>query len=70
MGIPPNRIDIINEIEGVTFDEAWPRHVEFEYGGIRGVPLISVEDLVRNKEAVGRDKDVADVKALRKRHRR
>src|ERR1700736_3326426 len=28
MGIPPNRIDVLNSIEGITFDDAWPRRVE------------------------------------------
>src|ERR1700730_17515783 len=24
MGVPPNRVDVLNTIEGITFDEAWP----------------------------------------------
>ena len=32
MGIPPRRIDILTEIEGITFAEAWPNRIEAEFG--------------------------------------
>jgi hypothetical protein len=64
MGLPPYRIDILTEISGVTFDEAWPNRVSNE---IHGQPyaVIGKEELIRNKLASGRPKDLVDVDALR-----
>jgi predicted nucleotidyltransferase len=61
---PPLRIDILQQIDGVTFDEAWPKRVEAHIDGIR-VHVISAEDLVRNKTASGRMQDLADAEAVR-----
>jgi hypothetical protein len=69
MGLPPARIDLLTSIDGVEFADAWPRRLEATVGGQR-VPLIGAEDLIRNKRAVGRPRDLADVaelEALRKR---
>ncbi|HSO37249.1 MAG TPA: hypothetical protein VLT33_32205, partial [Labilithrix sp.] len=36
MGIPPRRIDILTQIEGISFAEAWPNRIEAEFGeGVR-----------------------------------
>ena len=67
-GVPPNRIDLINQISGVTFREAWENRITtgIESEG-REVPihLIGLEELIRNKKAIGRPKDVEDLKYLR-----
>ena len=65
LGIEPNRIDIITSIKGVTFEEAWSSRVEATYGGHR-VFFIGLEELIRNKEAVGRGRDVDDAELLRR----
>jgi hypothetical protein len=64
IGHPPIRIDIVQAIDGVDFDEAWQRRVEFS---IEGVPVhvISAEDLIQNKLASGRLRDLVDVEAIR-----
>jgi len=62
-GREPNRIDIITDIAAVEFDKAWARRVSASYGSERAW-FISKEDLVVNKKAVGRDKDLLDLKAL------
>lgn len=63
IGSPPGRVDILQEIDGITFDEAWKNHVEASIeGGVR-VAVISREDLIRNKLASGQD--LLDVKKLR-----
>lgn len=64
IGQPPDRIDILQRIEGITFEEAWQNRVE---GAVDQIPthVISREDLIRNKLAVGRDQDLVDVKMLR-----
>jgi hypothetical protein len=65
IGQPPRRIDILTEISGVSFDEAWAgrRRERFED---REIPFIGREELLRNKKAAGRPKDLADLSRLRK----
>ena len=67
-GVPPNRIDLINQISGVTFREAWENRIttDIESEG-REVPihLIGLEELIKNKKAIGRPKDVEDLKYLK-----
>jgi hypothetical protein len=65
IGLPPRRIDLLTEISGVTFDEAWASRVLAEVEG-RTVSFMGREALIKNKEASGRLKDVADVDRLRK----
>lgn len=63
MGLPPVRIDILTGITGVTFDEAWPRRLVANVAGL-DVPFLGRDDLLANKRATGRPKDLADVAAL------
>lgn len=64
IGLPPERIDILQTIDGITFDEAWPNRIE---GSIDEIPafIISREDMIANKLASGRLQDLADVEKLR-----
>jgi hypothetical protein len=62
-GLPPSRIDILTGVSGLDFDSAWPRRTEAMLEGVR-VPVLSLEDLITNKRASGRDKDRVDVKGL------
>lgn len=68
-GMPPNRIDLINTIAGLGFEEAWRSRttVTVEIRG-RPVPIhyIGLDELIRNKEAIQRPKDQEDLKYLRK----
>jgi len=64
-GVPPNRIDILTQISGIAFNDAWTARV---YGNLQDglrVPVISRQDLIRNKSAAARAKDLADIEALR-----
>ncbi len=65
MGVPPVGIDVLTSLEDVDFDEAWSRRGIYEYGGVRA-PVLSRELLVRNKRAVARAQDLADVERLEK----
>lgn len=65
IGIPPRRIDLMTQISGVSFDEAWASRVTAEVDG-RTVAFIGRAALLRNKEASGRPKDIADAARLRK----
>ena len=69
IGLPPRRIDVLTEISGVTFDEAWSSRVETEVAG-RLVHVIGREAFLKNKTAAGRPKDLADVARLSKRSAR
>jgi hypothetical protein len=64
-GNPPNRIDLLLGISGREFEDCYPRRV---YGPLCGlnVPFISVPDLVANKRASARPKDLADVREFEK----
>lgn len=62
-GRPPNRIDILTGIDGVTFDEAWADRVETNLDGVTAY-VISKAGLIRNKRASGRLKDNADLESL------
>lgn len=64
IGQPPLRIDILQQIDGVTFDECWPDHEEVSLDDV-SVHVISAAHLVQNKLASGRLQDLADVEALR-----
>ena len=63
IGVAPCRIDVINKIDGVKYAEAAPRAIQKT---IEGVPvrIISREDLIANKRASGRTKDLADAEIL------
>jgi hypothetical protein len=63
IGRPPRRIDILTDISGVDFDTAWKRRVESEWRGLK-VGMLGFEDLLANKRASGRPKDLADVREL------
>lgn len=63
LGYPPNRIDLLTSISGVEFAGAWPARVPSELGG-EPVNFIGFDDLLRNKRASGRAKDLADVEQL------
>ena len=63
IGFPPNRIDIITAIDGVSFAEAWKDRVPSELDGLP-VSFISRALLIRNKQAAGRPQDIADIANL------
>lgn len=63
MGVEPLAVDIVNYLKGVEIDEAFQRREVRKVEDIE-VNLISLEDLIINKSAVGRDKDRLDVKQL------
>jgi hypothetical protein len=65
IGQPPARVDVLQRISGITFEEAWKNRVEGLIDGEVLAPVISRDDLIRNKLEAGRDQDVVDVKALR-----
>src|SRR6267154_3911267 len=67
IGQPPGRIDLLQHIDGVSFEEAWENRIEGLWDGEIRTAVISKDDLIRNKLARGREQDVLDVKKLRAR---
>ena len=63
IGVEPSRIDILTAISGVEFGHAWERRVLVDVDGVC-INVIGRDDLVVNKRASGRPKDIADAEAL------
>jgi hypothetical protein len=69
LGNRPVRIDVLTQIDGVSFTPAWRRSVEANYGAAP-VRFLSLEDLIASKRAAGRLQDLADVDVLERVERR
>ena len=63
IGLPPRRIDLLTEISGVSFEEAWTTRLAATVAGMQ-LAFLGREALIKNKLAAGRDKDLIDAKAL------
>jgi hypothetical protein len=63
MGVPPIRIDVLTAIDGISFEEAWPNRVASTVGNV-ATQVLGRADLIRNKKASGRAKDLADLERL------
>ncbi|HBR15820.1 MAG TPA: hypothetical protein DD723_09840 [Candidatus Omnitrophica bacterium] len=63
MGYPPIRIEVLTEISGVQFEECYSRCTETKINGIK-TKIISLKDLLKNKKASGRHKDLNDLENL------
>jgi hypothetical protein len=63
IGVEPNRIDILMDIEGLRFAEAWENRFVSTYED-QTVSVLSHDDIIRAKKATGRDEDLLDVKRL------
>jgi hypothetical protein len=63
IGLPPLRIDIITNIDGVEFADAWPDRLQTPFGGVPAF-VISRQHLIINKKTAARLQDLADVAQL------
>jgi hypothetical protein len=63
IGVAPRRIDLITGVSGLRFEEAFANAIDVEVEGVI-LRIPSIPDLIRNKKASGRTKDLADVEAL------
>lgn len=63
MGVPPLRLEIHTGISGVTFAESYAHRVNAVIDAVE-VPVISLADLIANKKASGRPKDLIDIQEL------
>jgi len=65
-GIPPNRIDLLNTIDGVSFRQAWTGSASTTIQGHK-LRVIGLTELKTNKTATGRIRDADDVRRLQAR---
>jgi hypothetical protein len=63
IGVPPLRLEVMNEISGISFETCFGKRVEETIDGLR-VCFIDRDSLLINKRAAGRPKDLADIAAL------
>lgn len=63
IGNPPLRLELLTELSGIDVDRVIARADTAAIAGLR-VPVISLADLRRNKQAAGRAQDLADLEAL------
>jgi predicted nucleotidyltransferase len=64
LGYPPNRIDLLLALKGVDFENCYTARLQVEIDGMT-VDFIDLENLKKNKQAVGRFQDLADLENLR-----
>lgn len=69
IGLPPRRIDVLTAIDGVRFPAAWEARFVAAVADCQ-VPFLSREDLLRNKRASARPKDIQDLAMLEEPHQR
>ena len=63
IGREPFRVDILTDLPGVRFEDAWPARTHVTIDGVT-VPVIGKAQLITNKRTVGRLQDLADAEEL------
>ena len=62
LGYPPQRIDLLTNIDGVDFANCYPSRLEIIIDDV--VNFIDLDNLRKNKQASGRLQDLADLENL------
>ena len=63
LGAKPLQVDIISDLRGIDFNDAWARKETSSFG-LEAAHYISREDLIINKRAAGRPVDLDDAREL------
>jgi predicted nucleotidyltransferase len=63
LGVAPHRIDLLTSLTGCDFDDVWATRIPTQISGVP-VHMIGKEQYIRNKRAVGRSQDLADLETL------
>ena len=69
LGQEPIRIDILNDIDGLDYEEAWRNRRMVNYEGVQ-IPFIGYNELLQIKAIAGRPQDLADISKLEKRNKK
>ena len=67
LGVEPLAVDLLNYLTGVEFESAFARRTLVDDDGLQ-ISVIGLDDLITNKIATGRHKDLADVEYLKRIH--
>ena len=65
IGVAPVRIDLLTDIDGVDFDEAYAQSIRHDFGGLEAT-VLHLDDILKNKIASNRPKDRIDVIELKR----
>ena len=68
LGYPPVRIDILNDLDAVSFDDAWKKRIVVTISDV-AINFIGYDELLKVKEMAGRKQDIADIEKLKKRNK-
>ncbi len=63
IGVPPGRIDILTQLTGIAFIDAWPERMNRPFGEVEA-PFIGRAAFLKNKRATGRPKDLGDIEGM------
>ncbi|MDJ0976651.1 MAG: hypothetical protein QNJ98_19500 [Planctomycetota bacterium] len=63
IGVPPSRVDLLMSISGVAWEETWKGRITAKVSDLE-IPVLGRAELIANKRASGRAKDLADIEAL------
>ncbi len=63
IGVPPGRIDLLTSVSGLEFESAWLNRVQLNIDDV-SFYVVGLKDLIQNKRASGRPKDLADIAGL------
>ncbi len=65
IGVEPSKIEILTQVDGLLFGESYAKRKYFKVDELQ-IPYIDFDDLLKNKQASGRYKDLADIEQLNK----
>jgi len=68
LGHEPVRIDILNDLDAMSFEEAWKNKIVVTLFNVP-INFIGLNELIIIKEIAGRKQDIADIDKLKKRNR-
>jgi hypothetical protein len=69
LGHEPIRIDILNDLDGVPFEQAWMNKSVMDFEGSK-INFIGYYELLKVKEKAGRPQDIADISKLKSRNKK
>jgi predicted nucleotidyltransferase len=69
LGHEPLRIDILNDLDGVAFEDAWINKWIIDFEGTK-INFIGYHELLKIKEKAGRPQDIADINKLKSRNKK
>lgn len=63
-GRPPVSIEILTNVKGLAFENAYQKHIVYQIDDKLSIKLIHYDDLITAKKAAGRPRDINDIENL------